>query len=315
MCSFRPRTPQPCDVPYNEMNVNTHKRAETPERANSTESILFSEQRREKILEIVKAEQFVRVSRLKQMLNASPASIRRDLRILEDAGRLKRTHGGASSNLAAGFELSLVQKEDRFKAEKSAIAKIAVGLIADGETVMLDAGSTTLEIARELRQRRDIDIKVVTNAVNIAMELSASEIEVTVIGGTLRRNTMALVGPLAGDTLTGLYVDKLFLATNGMDLKQGLSSPSLIEAETKKAMLDSARQVILVTDHSKFGRVAFTRVCGLDRLHCVITDAGVPPDFIQALEKVHITVLVAGESSTAGDVERAARSKDGGRKS
>lgn len=273
---------------------------------------MFSEQRREKILEIVRAEQFVRVSRLKRMLNASPASIRRDLRVLEEAGLLKRTHGGASSNQATGFELSLVQKEDRFKAEKAAIAKIAVGLIADGETVMLDAGSTTLQIARELKQRRNI--KVVTNAVNIAVELSSSEIEVTVTGGTLRANTMALVGPLAGHALTGLHVDKLFLATSGMDLKRGLTSPSLIEAETKKAMLDSAREVILVSDHSKFGRIAFSRVCGLERLQCVITDAGVPPDFIQALEKLRINILIAGETSNGAEqFATTARAKDGHR--
>jgi DeoR family fructose operon transcriptional repressor len=295
--------------------MSTHERAETTENSSftGTEQALFSEQRRERILEIVKAEQFVRVSHLERVLNASPASIRRDLRALEEMGLLKRTHGGASSNQAAGFELSLVQKEDRFKAEKAAIAKVAVGLIADGETVMLDAGSTTLQIARELKQRRNI--KVVTNAVNIAWELSSSEAEVTVTGGTLRRNTLALVGPLACNTLTSLHVDKLFLATNGMDLKQGLTSPNLIEAQTKKAMLESAREVILVADHSKFGRIAFTQVCGLDRVQYVITDAGVPPDFIQALEKLHINVLIAGQSSrTAEQTEHMIRAKDGSSK-
>jgi DeoR family fructose operon transcriptional repressor len=275
---------------------------------------MFSEQRRQKIMEILKAEQFVRVSHLERVLNASQASVRRDLRALEEAGLLKRTHGGASSNQASGFELTLVQKEDRFKAEKAAIAKVAVGLIADGETVMLDAGSTTLQIARELKQRRNI--KVVTNAVNVAWELSESEVEVTVTGGTLRRNTLALVGPLAGNALTGLHVDKLFLATNGMDLKQGLTSPNLIEAQTKKAMLDSAREVILVADHSKLGRIAFTQVCRLDRVHCVITDAGAPQDFIQALEKLHINVLIAGQlPRRAEHAERAARVKGGHRTS
>jgi DeoR family fructose operon transcriptional repressor len=292
--------------------MTTHERAETIEKGAQTTpaSAMFSEQRRQRILEILKAEQFVRISRLEQVLNASQASIRRDLRALEEAGLLKRAHGGASSNQAAGFELPLVQKEDRFKAEKAAIAKVAVGLIADGETVMLDAGSTTLQIARQLKQRRNM--KVVTNAVNVAWELSSSEVEVTLTGGTLRRNTLALVGPLAGNTLASLHVDKLFLATNGIDLKHGLTSPNLVEAQTKKAMLDSAREVILVADHSKFGRIAFTQVCRLDRVHCVITDAGAPPDFIQALEKLHINVLIAGQPSRSAErVERAARAKDG----
>jgi DeoR family transcriptional regulator, fructose operon transcriptional repressor len=111
----------------------------------------------------------------------------------------------------------------------------------------------------------------------------------------MRRNTLALVGPLASNALTGLHVDKLFLATNGMDIKQGLTSPNLIEAQTKKAMIASAREVILVADHSKVGRIAFTQVCRMDRVHRVITDAGAPPEFIQSLEKLHINVLIAGK--------------------
>ncbi len=257
---------------------------------------MFSEQRQQKILEILRTEQFVRASDLQNMLDASQASIRRDLQALEEAGLLKRTHGGASANQTAGFEASLVQKEDRFKTEKAAIARIAVSLIKDGETVMLDAGSTTLQIARQLRHRRNI--KVVTNAVNIAWELSSSEVEVTVTGGTLRRNTLALVGPIACATLAGLHVDKLFLATNGLDLRRGLTSPNLTEAQAKRAMLDSAREVILVTDHSKFGRIAFTQVCGLDRVQYLITDARAPVEFVQALEKLRVHVLVAHEDSS-----------------
>jgi DeoR family fructose operon transcriptional repressor len=274
---------------------------------------MFSEQRQQKILTILKNEQFVRVSQLERALEASQASIRRDLQALEQAGLLKRTHGGASSNQAAGFELTLVQKEDRFKIEKAAIGRLAVGLIREGETVMLDAGSTTLQIARELRDKRNI--KVVTNAVNIAWELSSSDVEVTLTGGTLRRNTLALVGPIASHTLAGLHVDKLFLATNGLDLKRGLTSPNLTEAQTKISMLDSAREVILVTDHSKFGRIAFTQVCSLDRVNCVITDAGAPGDFIQALERLRITVLIAGQTGKSGeDGEHTPASKPPSRK-
>jgi DeoR family fructose operon transcriptional repressor len=261
---------------------------------------MFSEQRQHKILEILRTEQFVRASDLQQMLDASQASIRRDLQTLEDAGLLKRTHGGATGHLTAGFEASLVQKEDRFKAEKEAIARVAVSLIQDGETVMLDAGSTTLQIAKQLRNRRNI--KVVTNAVNIAWELSSSEVEVTVTGGTLRRNTLALVGPLANASLAELHVDKLFLATNGLDLKKGLTSPNLTEAQAKKAMIDSAREVIVVTDHSKFGRIAFTQVCTLDRIQSLVTDARAPADFVQALEKLKVNVLIAPDCYAAAAI-------------
>jgi len=265
---------------------------------------MFSEQRQHRILEILRTERFVRVSELSRVLNSSQASIRRDLQALEEARLLTRTHGGATNHLMAGFELSLAEKEDRFESEKAAIARVAASLVQDGETVMLDAGSTTLQIARQLKHTRNI--KIVTNAVNIAQELSSSPAEVIVTGGMLRLNTLAMVGPIAVATLAGLHVDKLFLATNGLDLKRGLTSPNVTEAQTKRAMLDSAAEVILVTDHSKFGRIAFAQVCSLDRINCLITDAGAPIDFVHELEKLRMKVRLAGDT---GKDERPARKK------
>ncbi len=265
---------------------------------------MFSEQRQHRILEILRTERFVRVSELSRALNSSQASIRRDLQALEEARLLKRTHGGATSHLMAGFELSLADKEDRFAREKAAIARVAASLVKDGETVMLDAGSTTLQIARQLKHTRNI--KIVTNAVNIAQELSSSPAEVIVTGGMLRLNTLAMVGPIAVATLAGLHVDKLFLGTNGVDLKRGLTSPNVTEAQTKRAMLDSAAEVILVTDHSKFGRIALAQVCGLERIDCLITDAGASIEFLQEIEKLRLKVKLAGD---AGKDEWPARKK------
>jgi DeoR family fructose operon transcriptional repressor len=262
---------------------------------------MFSEQRQQRILEILRTEQFVRVSELSRVLNSSVASIRRDLQALEAASLLRRTHGGAANHLMTGFELSLAQKEDRFESEKAAIALLAASLVEDGETVMLDAGSTTLQIAKQLKHR---NIKIVTNAVNIAQELSSSHAEVIVTGGMLRLNTLAMVGPIAVATLAGLYVDKLFLATTGLDLKRGLTSPNVTEAHTKRAMLDSAAEVILVTDHSKIGRIAFTQVCSLERINCLITDAGAPIEFIQDLDKLGVKVKLAGDTGKDGRPER-----------
>ncbi len=229
-------------------------------------------------------------------LGASAASIRRDLRRLQQAGLLTRTHGGAMSNVAAAFEPSLAEKEDRFQPEKAAIARVAAGLIEDGDTVLLDSGSTTFEIARLLRQRREVT--VVTNAINIARELASADVEVILTGGSLRGKTLSLVGPIAGATLEVLHVDKLFLATNGVDVKKGLTTPNLAEAQAKKAMVDSAREVILVADHSKFGRVAFGQFCPLNRLDRVITDRAPGAEFLTALGECGVELLLAEE---AGD--------------
>ncbi|RKO65794.1 DeoR/GlpR family DNA-binding transcription regulator [Desulfofundulus salinus] len=254
---------------------------------------MFAEERRQKILEIIGREQVVKVLDLSAYFNVSEATIRRDLQELEEAGFLKRTHGGAISNQAATFEPSLAEKEDQYQAEKIAIAGIAVQLVQEGDTVMLDAGSTTLQIARQLKQKRNITI--VTNAVNIAWELAAGNAEVILLGGNLRRRTLSLVGPITENILSGLYVDKLFLATNGLDLKKGLTTPNLAEAQTKKAMLNSAKEVILVADHSKFGRVSFSHICNLDRINCLITDNGAPAAVLNALKKQGIKVLVADD--------------------
>jgi DeoR family fructose operon transcriptional repressor len=256
---------------------------------------LFAEQRKQRILEILNRDQSVRAADLCLLLQASPASVRRDLQELEQAGRLTRTHGGAVSNGTAAFEPSLAEKEDRLRAEKMAIGRVAMELIKQGETVMLDAGSTTLEIARLLRRTRGVT--VLTNALNIALELVSSEIEVTVTGGTLRQRTQSLVGPITENVLAGLHVDKLFLATNGLDLKRGLTTPNVSEAQSKRAMIESAREVIVVADHGKFGCVAFSQICSFDKVHCLITDAAAPAEFLKAVARIGVKVMQAGEST------------------
>lgn len=255
---------------------------------------LFAEQRKQRIIEFLGQHQSVRVADLCLLLQASPASVRRDLQELHEAGLLTRTHGGAVHTSTASFEPSLAEKEDLLRAEKIAIAHVAIELIQEGDTVMLDAGSTTLEIARLLRHTRGVT--VLTNALNIALELASGDIEVTVTGGTLRQRTQSLVGPITENVLAGLHVDKLFLGTNGLDLKRGLTTPNVSEAQSKRAMIDSAREVIVVADHSKFGCVAFSQICPFDKVHCLITDAGAPVEFLKAVEKAGVKVLQAGES-------------------
>ena len=254
---------------------------------------MFAEERKQRILEALERDQAVKVSELSTLLQVSEASIRRDLQELEESELLKRTHGGAIANYTAAFELPLAEKEDRYKAEKTSIARAAVGLIQEGDTVILDSGSTTLQIARQLKQRRNIT--VVTNSLHIALELAASNLEVVLMGGSLRQKILSLVGPITESALAGLHVDKLFLATNGIDLEKGLTTPNLIEAQTKKAMLNSAKEVIVVADRSKFGCTAFSHICGLGRMNYLITDESPPAPFLSALEERGVKVLIAGD--------------------
>lgn len=132
---------------------------------------------------------------------------------------------------------------------------------------------------------------MVTNGLNLAAELASSRLEVIVTGGTLRPQTLALAGPIADRTLADLQVDKLFLGANGIDLERGVTTPNLAEADAKRAMLRSAREVILVADSSKFGRAAFARICGLERVHCLITDEAAPAPFLEAIAKLGVKVI------------------------
>lgn len=252
---------------------------------------LLGEERKLRILELVEQRRAIRVRDLSSRLRASVASIRRDLDDLERSGRLRRTHGGAVSNEAAAFEPSLAEKADQRSSAKTAIATAAMRLIEANSTILLDAGTTTLQIARQLKKR--LDVKVVTNAPNMAAELAEAKVDVLVTGGSLRPRTMALVGPLAENALAGLHVDKLFLGANGVDLAKGVTTPNLVEAETKKAMLQCAKEVVLVADSSKLGEVTFAQVCSLERLHRFITDDGASPQTLKAIAKRGVDVIVA----------------------
>lgn len=252
---------------------------------------MFAEERKQRILATLHRTAAVRVEDLGRALRVSPASIRRDLADLERAGLLKRTHGGAVGTHLAALEPSLAEKEDKYQPEKTAIAALALEFVQNGDTIFLDAGSTTRQIARGLRAHRGIT--VVTNALNIAWELAGSEIEIVVTGGQFRRGILSLVGPLTEQALAALHVDKLFLAANGVDLVKGVTTPNLIEAQAKQAMIRSANEVILVADHSKFERVAFGRICLIDQLQHVITDAAVPPALVAAIEQLGVTVHLA----------------------
>ena len=242
---------------------------------------MFVEERKHRILTALHRTPAVRVSELSRTLRVSTASIRRDLSDLERAGLLKRTHGGAVTRHLAAVEPSLAEKQDQYHREKAAIGALAAGFIEEGDTVLLDAGSTTRHIAHELRHRRGVI--VVTNALNIAWELASSDLEVVLTGGQLRRGILSQVGPLAEHAIASLHVDKLFLAANGVDVQKGVTTPSLIEAQTKRSMLPRATRVILVADHTKFGRVTFSRICGLDQVHDVVTDDGLPQSIAHAV--------------------------------
>ncbi|TCS83843.1 DeoR/GlpR family DNA-binding transcription regulator [Tepidibacillus fermentans] len=251
---------------------------------------MYSEERKALILDYIQKKSRASVQELGEYLNVSESTIRRDLKELEDLKLLKRTHGGAISVENVNFEPTFREKEDQYFLEKGAIAKRAVEFIKEGDTILLDSGTTIFHVVKELKRFQKLT--VVTNSLIFAHELQDSQgIDVIIIGGFLRRETLALVGPLAEEALSAIKVDKAFIATNGLDIKEGLTTPNLIEASTKRKMIESSKQVFLLADHSKIGKIAFAKFANINKVDKLIIDDAVPEYTVKELIKLGIEVV------------------------
>jgi DeoR family transcriptional regulator of aga operon len=240
------------------------------------------------ILEQLSAHGSVSVADLAAELAVSPATIRRDLELLDDQRLLTRTHGGA---VAQGvlYELPLRYKTARHQEEKRRIAAEAASRVADGEAVGLTGGTTTTEVARVLVERQRLT--VVTNALNIASELAIRpNLKLVVTGGWARSESYELVGPLAEQALAGLNLDTVFLGVDGISFEAGLMTHHEVEAHTNLALIERARRTIVVADSSKIGRTAFARICPIERVQELITDVEADPATLDAIREAGVVV-------------------------
>lgn len=257
--------------------------------------MLSTAARRDQILKTVRDQHRVRVSRLAQHFGVSTVTIRSDLRAMSSAGLLARQHGGARLPTEAPPEAPLSEKRVRNRERKLRIAARASLLVAPGDKLILDAGSTTLMLAQRLPAAESLT--VFTNSLPIACELGqVSGLRLIVAGGTLRQASQSLQGPQAEASLQSLFFDKLFLGADGCDPAFGLSTHDLADAQLNASMVEHARQVILLADGSKFGQLCLHRICGLDKVHTVVSDASLPLGMRAALEARGIEVLIAEEN-------------------
>jgi len=253
---------------------------------------VLNEERRRAIVETLNRDGRVLVADLAKHFDTSQVTIRKDLEILHSHGRVHRTHGGAlPAREGALQDPTLHEKEKLHRKEKLQIAAAAARLVEEGQVVILDSGTTTTAIARALRGFQNLTI--ITNAVNIAPELSGSQLEVILTGGTLRKNSFSLVGPIAEETLRRLNADILFLGVDGFDVHYGLSTPNLLEAKVNRAMMDVAKRTIAVCDSSKFGRRSLSLIAPPSAIQGLITDHGIPKSDLNVLKKAGIEVTLA----------------------
>lgn len=252
---------------------------------------MLNEERRRLILDMLKRDGRVLVEDLARHFRTSQVTIRKDLDLLQAKGHIQRSHGGALPTQKSVLDdPTLRQKSKLHHKEKLQIAAAAARMVKEGQVVILDSGTTTTAIAHALRKFESLT--VITNAVNIAAELSGSSLEVILTGGTLRKNSFSLVGPIAEETLHRLNADILFLGVDGFDLHYGLSTPNLLEAKVNRAMMDIARVTVAVCDSSKFGKRSLSSIAPVSEIQHLICDRGIPKSHLAALKKVGLAATL-----------------------
>ncbi|MFB0515547.1 MAG: transcriptional repressor AgaR [Candidatus Neomarinimicrobiota bacterium] len=247
--------------------------------------------RRDAIVRLINQNGKIRVEELSARFGVSRVTIRNDLNYLESKGLIHRVYGGALVWDFVAYDSALSEKARLHVEEKRRTGAKAAEMIFEGDSIIINSGTTTGEIARYIKNRKDLT--VMTNAVNIATELASSpHIAVVLTGGMLRDNSYSLVGPEAEATLREFYFDKLFLGVDGFDLDVGLTTPNQLEARLNTVMIEVARETILVTDSSKFGRKSLCRIGGLEKIDKLITDEGISQEYLDGLAELGIEVIL-----------------------
>lgn len=256
-------------------------------------SKLLVEERRRRIVAQVEKQGRATVEELATRFAVSTVTVRGDLEALARAGTLVRSHGGALLPSGTVPDAPLSIKAGRHHGEKMRIAQAAVRMIRSGDTIILDSGTTTAEIAAQIRQAPFESLTVVTNALNIAMTLAGlSNVRVLMLGGMLREMSYSMVGPDAERALAKLTADRLFLGVDGIDPESGVTTPDPLEAELNALMIRVSREVVAVADSSKFGRRSLSVIAPLRSLSKIVTDDGVAPETLESLRGLGLEVIV-----------------------
>lgn len=249
-------------------------------------------ERLDELLRFVEASKHVTVAMVCEQFEVSEATARRDLKELDRQGLVQRVHGGALSLRKSPGENPVFQRLNSQAEYKERIGIAAASLVNPGETIFLGSGTTVFEVARNLKQIKDLT--VITNSLLVLNELLNYE-NVTIIGlgGVVRRSELSMIGHLTEDALSALNADKTFMGIHGIDLEQGLTNHYLPETMTDRKILEFGKQVILVVDHTKCGRISVANVAPVTAVDILVTDSEAPPDFVKTLRDKGINVIQA----------------------
>lgn len=255
---------------------------------------MLKKDRKNYILQQLETHESVSVSELSEVFQLSEVSVRKLLDAMEREGSLRRTWGGAVSAAGAAGEPSFEEKSIRHLAEKQAIAQVAYDMIADGDAIYLDSGTTTLQLARLLAGGTKRRVFICTNALSIAMEFrGAEDMKVMLIGGMFYPRSLACGGGMAREMLSRLFFDKGFLAGSHFSIEHGFTTHNIEEAEAKRAVLTASKETFMLADYSKYGSASLALIAPCEAMGTLVTDWRVPEDVTTRFEEQGIRVLAA----------------------
>ncbi|MDQ0220721.1 DeoR/GlpR family DNA-binding transcription regulator [Peribacillus cavernae] len=269
------------------------KDIEAFDNSESESNTLFAEERKSEIVKLVNSKGKVLVPELVKYFNLSPATIRNDLRELEQLGLIKRTHGGAIrvETPKVAFEPVTQQKMVENVEQKRSIARAALNFIEEGDIIIFDTGTTILELAMSLK---DLNVTIIVNDIDIARCLEEYEnIQVILIGGSLRKKFRSTIGPFAIKMLSEINVDKAFIAANGYSITRGCTTPDINQAEIKKKMIEVANETILLCDSNKMKKNSFIQFASPTEISTIITDKGIDQSDVEQITNLGVQVIVA----------------------
>jgi DeoR family transcriptional regulator of aga operon len=268
-------------------------------KSSTKNSRLLTEERRRAVLEIINRQGRAVISDISRHFKVSSVTARADINALLKRDLLVRSHGGAIRKPDVSVDFPLDLKASQHHEEKVRIGHAAAALLQEGQTALLDSGTTTLEVARAIRKRKLSRLTVVTNSLSIAWELSGvTEINLIMIGGVLRHISRSFAGPQAQRMISELRVDHFFLGVDGFEPETGPMTPDILEAELNAAMIRSAREVSIVCDSSKIGRSSLSLIAPITSVHRVITDSGIKPHHRDLLKAKGIEILIVPDRSS-----------------
>ncbi|MEO9005220.1 MAG: DeoR/GlpR family DNA-binding transcription regulator [Ginsengibacter sp.] len=252
---------------------------------------MSSLERHQKIIELVNTKGYESVANLCKRLKVSAVTVRKDLKLLEKNSKLFRTHGGASNTNPFTIDRPVNEKENLQIEEKKRIAKKAAEYIESNDSIIIASGTTMLALAREIVPSQKLT--VITSALQVTNELiNHTDIDILQLGGLIRKSSSSVVGSYAESILKDFYCTKLYLGVDGIDFESGITTSNSMEAQLNKAMIKVAQKVIVLADHTKFGKRGFSKICGLDEIDEIITDKGVSSSIAEQYRSSGIKVTI-----------------------